>query len=135
MPSHEEEANTTLRRKATDLAKQKWSTKAKIWIGTMAASIPIVYALIAGFMWIKTEVAWAEDVKQSQNIMFIQNQQDRTDDQMWKVKHDLEKIEERAATGQTRLTDSLDKQTLLEQYKHLITQKSEWAKKEKEATQ
>jgi len=115
MPSHEEEANTTLRRRASHLAKAKWSTKVKWWIGSVAAGIPIVYALIAAFMWVKTEVAWADDVKASQNVQFIQNQQDRVDDRMWKVQHDLRAIDERAARGQALATDALDKQTLLEE--------------------
>ena len=132
--SHEEEANTTLRRQAQHLVKAKWPTKVKWWVGGATASLPLIYALITAFMWIKTEVAWAADVAQSQNIQFIQNQQGRTEDRMWKVKHDLEKIDERKAMNQVRVTDSLDKQTLLEEYKHLIGQKSKWEAAEKEAT-
>lgn len=126
--------NTTPRKTVSDLAKAKWSTKVKIWIGILVTGLPLVYAVITFVVWAQTEIAWAADVKQSQNVQFIQNQQDRVDDQLWKVKHDLVKIDERDRMNIPLATDSLDKETLLGEYIHLIQQKSTWAAKEKEAT-
>lgn len=131
---YEEESNTTLRHQAHQLVKAKWSTKLKIWVSTVAGGVPLLVGIFAGVQWINQNVAWAADVAQSQNVQFIQNQMDRTDDRLWKVRHDLEQIQERFTMGNVLFTDALDKETLLAEYIHLIKQKSTWAAKEKEAT-
>lgn len=132
--SYEEESTTTLRRKASDLAKQKWSTKAKVWLTTVGAGVPILAAVVTGLMWLKGELAWAEDVKQSATMQIITVYQLKTEDRMWKIKHDLKDIEARKQAGISLVTDSLDREQLLDEYTFLLTQKQKWDEAEKEAT-
>lgn len=132
--SHEEEANTTLRRQAHHLVKQKWSTKAKIWIGTVSAGVPLMVALITGLMWLKSELAWAEDVKQSATMQIITVYQLKTEDRMWKIKHDLKDIAARKLAGTSLETDELDQTQLLSEYEFLLEQKQKWDEAEKEAS-
>lgn len=134
MPNHEEEANTTLRRKASELAKQKWSTKAKIWLTTIGAGIPVLVAIFAGVQWINQNVAWAEELKKSSTLQYIEVNQLRTEDRMWKIKHDLRDIEARKKAGIALDTDALDKEQLLNEYRFLLEQKQKWDDAEKEAT-
>lgn len=101
----------------------------------MAASLPIIYALIAAFMWAKTEIAWAEDVKKSYVMQTIQVNQLQTADRMWKIKHDLKDIEARAQMNNALPTDPLEKEQLLDEYRFLLEQKQKWDQAEKEAAQ
>ncbi len=132
--SHEEEANTTLRRQAHHLVKQKWSTKVKIWLGTIGAGVPILTAIIFGIQWINQNVAWAEDVKQSATMQIITVYQLKTEDRMWKIKHDLKDIAARKLAGTSLETDELDQTQLLSEYTFLLEQKQKWDEAEKEAS-
>lgn len=132
---HEEEANTTLRHHAHQLVKAKWSTKFKIWVGTVSAGVPLLIGLFAGVQWINQNVAWAEDLKKSYVLQTIQVSQLRTEDRMWKVKHDLKEIASRKLGGNSLDTDELDQKQLLSEYEFLLGQKEKWNNAEKEAIQ
>ncbi len=137
MPSvnHEEEANTTLRRQAHHLVKAKWSTKVKIWATTIGAGLPLLIAMFAGVQWINQNVAWAEELKKSYVLQTISVNQLRTEDRMWKIKHDLKEIAARALAGNSLDTDGLDKEQLLDEYRFMLEQKQKWDNAEKEAIQ
>jgi len=133
--THEEEANNTLRRHAHQLVKQKWSTKFKIWVGTVSAGVPLLVGLFAGVQWINQNVAWAEELKKNYVLQTIQVSQLRTEDRMWKVKHDLKEIAARKLAGNSLDTDELDQTQLLSEYTFLLDQKQKWDNAEKEAIQ
>ncbi len=133
--SHEEEANTTLRRQAHHLVKAKWSTKLKIWVSTVGAGVPLLVGVFALVQWVNQNVAWAEDLKKSYVLQTIQVSQLRTEDRMWKVKHDLKEIAARKLAGTSLETDELDQTQLLSEYTFLLDQKQKWDNAEKEAIQ
>jgi len=131
--SFEEESNTTLRRKATDLAKAKWSTKVKLWVGAVGGTVPIILLLVAAINWLNTNLAWAAEVQKSYVLQTIDVNQLRTEDRMWKVKHDLTRIAERKEAGTPLITDELDRAQLLSEYTFLLEQKQKWNDAEKQA--
>lgn len=140
MPSkatnHNQESETTLRRKVEDLhQKQKWSTKAKVYLGLGVSALPLAAAIFTASQWINQNVAWAEDLKKSYVLQTIEVNQLRTEDRMWKIKHDLKDIEARRQMGAELPTDALEKQQLLDEYRFLLEQKQRWDQAEKEAAQ
>lgn len=118
-----------------ELAKAKWSTKFKIWLGTIGAGIPVLLAIIAGVQWINQNVAWAEELKKSYVLQTIQVSQLRTEDRMWKIKHDLKDIDARSQAQMALPTDALEREQLLDEYRFLLEQKQKWDEAEKDAAQ
>lgn len=122
-----------MRHRANQLVKGKWSTKVKIWIGTVSAGVPALALVISGLFWLNSELAWSADVQKSYVLQSIDVNQLRTDDRMWKVKHDLKKIAERKLFDNALDTDELDQVQLLKEYEFLLGQKEKWNDAEKEA--
>ncbi len=127
--------STTPRRTVSELAKSKWSTKVKIWLGTIGAGVPLLVAIFAGVQWINQNVAWAEELKKSYVLQTIQVSQLRTEDRMWKIKHDLKDIDARKQANMAWPTDALEREQLLNEYRFLLEQKQKWDSAEKDAIQ
>lgn len=119
----------------TEIARAKWSTKVKIWLGTIGAGIPILLALFAGVQWINQNVAWAEELKKSYVLQTIQVSQLRTEDRMWKIRHDLKDIDARKNANMSWPTDAGEREQLLNEYTFLLEQKQKWDSAEKDAAQ
>lgn len=117
MPSkHEEESQTTLRRKATDLAKQKWSTRVKVWIGVVAGVLSSLAIISTALVWFNGENAWAGDVKRADAQILLNLQQTSNASRYSQVSGDIDFLEYRqekngqlSSTEQRRL-DSLKRE-------------------------
>jgi len=117
MPSkHEEESQTTLRRKASDLAKQKWSTRAKVWVGVVASVLASLSIIATAVVWFNGENAWAGDVKRADAQILLNLQQTTNASRYSQVSGDIDFLEYRqekngqlSSTEQRRL-DSLKRE-------------------------
>ncbi len=98
MPSetnHEQEANTTLRRRASQLAKQKWSTRVKVWIGVVASVLASLSIIATAVVWFNGENAWAGDVKRADAQILLNLQQTSNASRYSQVSGDIDFLEYR----------------------------------------
>ena len=96
MPSkHEEESQTTLRRKASDLAKTKWSTKVKVWVGVVAGALSSLAIIVTAVVWFNGENAWAADVNRADAKILLNLQQAGNASRYSQVQGDIDFLEYR----------------------------------------
>jgi hypothetical protein len=121
---YEEESTTTLRRKATDLAKAKWPTKVKIWIGIAGSTVTIIAFLLAGGAWFDGRYAHAEEVQRSQAQILLDLQQMVNSTRRAQVGHEIKDLDYREETdGPLDLDDKRDMRNLEGEQKQLQDQK------------
>lgn len=97
---------------------------AKAWIGTSAGIIAILSAFAGAGLWMKQNVAWAEDMQRTFVIQSINVQQIQVDTRKWRIKHDLRDIEDRQREGEAYPTDQVEKTQLLQEQAFLLQQKA-----------
>ena len=93
--SHEEESQTTLRRKASDLVATKWSTKVKVWIGVIAGTLSSLAIIVTAVVWFNGENAWAGDVKRADAQILLNLQQTSNASRYSQVSGDIDFLEYR----------------------------------------
>ncbi len=96
MPSkHEEESQTTLRRKASELVATKWSTRVKVWVGVVAGALSSLAIIVTAIVWFNSENAWAAEVRRADAQILLNLQQTQNGSRYWQVIGDLEFLEYR----------------------------------------
>lgn len=137
MPSkHEEESHTTLRRKASDLAKTKWSTRVKVWIGVAAGVLSSLAIISGALVWFNGENAWAGDVKRADAHILLNLQQTSNASRYSQVSGDIDFLEYRQEkNGQLSSTEKRRLDSLKRELARLETEKESLDKLEIELQQ
>lgn len=124
--SHEEEANTTLRRKATDLARQKWPTRVKVWIGVVGSALASLAIIVSAVVWFNGENAWAGDVKRADAQILLNLQQTSNASRYSQVSGDIDFLEYRQEkNGELSSTEKRRLASLKRELARLETEKEE----------
>lgn len=93
--NHEEESQTTLRRKATDLARHKWSTKAKVAVSVVGSVLASLAIIVSAIVWFNGENAWAGDVRRADTQILLNLQQTSNSSRYGQVLGDIDFLEYR----------------------------------------